>query len=225
MGMTMTQKILAAHAGLDSVVAGQLIRAKLDMVLGNDITTPVAVNEFEKAGFELEEFGENTIKLNGVPTVCYDLDTKELFLETLDEINTVARTAKQEIEERFIEPPSEKRLPFSLLFQQTLSTVASSGAITAKKLAEKILALPPFEYIDESDYKTLLLSMINNDWLEMTDEREIIVGLRGERLVNSFKFYAVFKDSEDFTKYDADNENCVLLFSLLQVTHSKGIYC
>jgi len=58
---------------------------------------------FRNAGFELEEFGENTIKLNGVPTVCYDLDTKELFLETLDEINTVARTAKQEIEERFIE--------------------------------------------------------------------------------------------------------------------------
>ncbi|MDD6190450.1 MAG: 3-isopropylmalate dehydratase large subunit [Firmicutes bacterium] len=52
MGMTMTQKILAAHAGLDSVTAGQLIRANLDMVLGNDITTPVAVNEFEKAGFD-----------------------------------------------------------------------------------------------------------------------------------------------------------------------------
>ena len=51
MGMTMTQKILAAHAGLDSVVAGQLIRANLDMVLGNDITSPVAINEFEKAGF------------------------------------------------------------------------------------------------------------------------------------------------------------------------------
>ncbi len=52
MGMTMTQKILAAHAGLDSVKAGQLISAKLDMVLGNDITTPVAVNEFNKAGFQ-----------------------------------------------------------------------------------------------------------------------------------------------------------------------------
>ncbi len=51
MGMTMTQKILAAHAGLDSVTAGQLINAKLDIVLGNDITTPVAVNEFKKAGF------------------------------------------------------------------------------------------------------------------------------------------------------------------------------
>ena len=51
MGMTMTQKILAAHAGLLSVKAGELIMADLDMVLGNDITSPVAINEFEKAGF------------------------------------------------------------------------------------------------------------------------------------------------------------------------------
>ena len=57
---------------------------------------------FQKVGFTLEEFGDNTIKLTGVPNVCIELDTKELFLETLDEINTVARTAKQEIEERFI---------------------------------------------------------------------------------------------------------------------------
>ena len=52
MGMTMTQKILAKHAGLPGVHAGQLIQAKLDLVLGNDITTPVAINEFEAAGFD-----------------------------------------------------------------------------------------------------------------------------------------------------------------------------
>lgn len=52
MGMTMTQKILAAHAGIDSVKAGQLIMAKLDMVLGNDITTPVAINEFNRIGVD-----------------------------------------------------------------------------------------------------------------------------------------------------------------------------
>ena len=52
MGMTLTQKILAAHAGLDHVNPGQLIRAKLDIVLGNDITTPVAINEFTKSGFD-----------------------------------------------------------------------------------------------------------------------------------------------------------------------------
>ncbi len=57
---------------------------------------------FKKAGFTLDEFGENTIKLSGVPDMCIDLDTKELFLETLDEINTIARTAKQEKEERFM---------------------------------------------------------------------------------------------------------------------------
>ena len=51
MGMTMTQKILAAHAGRQAVKAGELIEARLDLVMGNDITTPVAINEFEKAGF------------------------------------------------------------------------------------------------------------------------------------------------------------------------------
>ncbi len=52
MAMTMTQKILAYHAGLDEVTAGQLISARLDIVLGNDITTPVAINEFNKVGFD-----------------------------------------------------------------------------------------------------------------------------------------------------------------------------
>ena len=60
MGMTMTQKILAAHAGLDHVEAGQLISAKLDIVLGNDITTPVAVKEFKKAGFD-KVFDKNRV--------------------------------------------------------------------------------------------------------------------------------------------------------------------
>ena len=91
---------------------------------------------FEKAGFTLEEFGENTIKLTGVPTVCIDLNTKELFLETLDEINTVARTAKQEKEEKFI------------------ATVACKAAVKAnmalteeevEKLMDELLKLPnPF---------------------------------------------------------------------------------
>ena len=52
MGMTMTQKILAAHAGKAAVVPGELIEAKLDLALGNDVTAPVAINEFEKAGFD-----------------------------------------------------------------------------------------------------------------------------------------------------------------------------
>ena len=94
------------------------------------------IEMFEKAGFVLEEFGENTIKLTGVPNICIDLDTRQLFLETLDEINTVARTAKQEIEEKF------------------LATVACKAAVKAhmaltkeevESLLDSLLVLPnPF---------------------------------------------------------------------------------
>ena len=102
-------------------------------------------------------------------------------------------------EERFIEPPTWRRLPFSLLFHQTLSVLAASGELTARRLAERVLALPPFGGVPREDYKVLLLSMLNNDFLEMTEEKTLIVGLAGERLLRSFKFYAVFKDSEDYT--------------------------
>lgn len=103
------------------------------------------------------------------------------------------------IEERFIEPPSKKELPLSLLFHQTLATIASCGELTAAQLAMHVLSLPPFKHISNEDYKTLLVSMLNNDFIEMTDEKGLIIGLSGERLLKSFKFYAVFKDSEDFT--------------------------
>ena len=103
------------------------------------------------------------------------------------------------IEERFIEPPRIKNLPFSLAFHQTLSVLASSGELTPRALAERVLALPPLSGITKEDYKTLMISMIENDYIEMTEEKGLIVGLAGERLISSFKFYAVFKDSEDYT--------------------------
>jgi len=91
---------------------------------------------FERAGFMVEEFGDNTLKLSGVPEMCLDLETKEMFLETLDEIMTIGRTAKQEIEERFI------------------ATVACKAAVKAnmaldeqevKSLMDELLELPnPF---------------------------------------------------------------------------------
>ena len=91
---------------------------------------------FNKAGFVVDEFGDNTVKLTGVPEFCLDFDTKEIFLETLDEINTVARTAKQELENKF------------------LATVACKAAVKAHmaltkeevdSLMEQLLRLPnPF---------------------------------------------------------------------------------
>ncbi len=81
MGMTMTQKILARHAGLDYVVPGQLIEAKLDMVLGNDITTPVAITEFEKAGFtQVFDKDKISIVLDHY-TPCKDIKSAQLCLQ------------------------------------------------------------------------------------------------------------------------------------------------
>lgn len=108
--------------------------------------------------------------------------------------------------ERFIEPPREKNYPFSLAFHQTLSVLASSGEMTAKRLAETVLSLPPLAALDREDYRRLLLSMIENDYIELTEEKGLIVGLSGERLTSSFKFYAVFKDSEDFTVRSSSEE-------------------
>ena len=60
------------------------------------------IDLFEQAGFALEEFGENTIKINGVPVICYEMDTKALFMDILDGIDITTRTNKQDIEEKFI---------------------------------------------------------------------------------------------------------------------------
>lgn len=98
------------------------------------------------------------------------------------------------IENHFIEPPSIKTMPLSLLFQQTLSTLASSGELTPKRLAERVLSLPPFANVEKEVYKELLYSMISGDYLEMTEEKTLIIGLKGEKLTNNFRFYAVFKE-------------------------------
>lgn len=84
MGMTMTQKILARAAGLEYVEAGQLIEAKLDMVLGNDITTPVAITEFEKAGFT-HVFDKDKISIVlDHSTPCKDIKSAELCKQSRD---------------------------------------------------------------------------------------------------------------------------------------------
>ncbi|MBQ7670651.1 MAG: DEAD/DEAH box helicase [Clostridia bacterium] len=103
------------------------------------------------------------------------------------------------LEERFVEPPRLCRLPFSLLYHQTMSTLASSGELTAGQLAAKVLPLGPFSNISVEDFKALLRHLVETDHIQKTDEGTLIVGLAGERVVNSFKFYAVFQESEEFT--------------------------
>jgi len=103
------------------------------------------------------------------------------------------------IEERWVEPPKLDRLPFSLLYHQTMSTLASCGELTPAELASRVLTLKYFHRITKDDYKILLRHLIETDHIQRTENGGLIVGLAGERIVNSFKFYAVFQENEEYT--------------------------
>ena len=110
------------------------------------------------------------------------------------------------IEERWVEPQNTDRLPYSLLYHQTMSTLASSGELSPAQLASKVLTLEPFAKITQDDYRLMLKHMIETDHIERTEENGLIVGLAGERQTNSFKFYAVFKENEEYTVRSASEE-------------------
>ncbi|MBQ9940599.1 MAG: DEAD/DEAH box helicase [Clostridia bacterium] len=103
------------------------------------------------------------------------------------------------LEERWLEPPFKKAQPFSLLYHQTMSVLASSGEMSPAQLAQAVLSLAPFENVSKEDYRELLIHLIKTEQIQQTEEKGLIVGLKGERVINNFKFFAVFKDSEDFT--------------------------
>ncbi len=103
------------------------------------------------------------------------------------------------MEERWVEPPKLDRLPYSLLYHQTMATLASCGELSAAALAARVLPLPPFGRITQDDFRTLLRHLIETEHIQRTEEGGLIVGLAGERQTNSFKFYAVFQESEEYT--------------------------
>ena len=103
------------------------------------------------------------------------------------------------LEERWCEPPRLNRLPYSLLYHQTMSTLASCGELSPAALADRVLTLPYFHRVSQQDYKVLLRHLLATDHIQQTEQGGLIVGLAGERVVNSFKFYGVFVESEEYT--------------------------
>ena len=103
------------------------------------------------------------------------------------------------LEERFVEPPRTGRLPFSLLYHQTMSTLASCGEMTPGELASRVLPLCSFQHITQEDFRTLLLHLIDIDHVNRTENGGLVVGITGERIVNQYKFYAVFQENIEYS--------------------------
>ena len=109
-------------------------------------------------------------------------------------------------EERWVEPPKLDRLPFSLLYHQTMCTLASCGEMSAAALASRVLSLSYFHRITQEDYRLLLRHLVSTEQIQKTEEGGLIIGLAGERQTSSFKFYAVFKENEEYTVRNESQE-------------------
>jgi len=103
------------------------------------------------------------------------------------------------LEDRWVEPFTQKQKPFSLLAHQTLSNLMNFGELTPPELARKTLLLPPFKgYITQDEYAELLRYMIEKDYLQKMEDGTLIPGLKGERIAGHYTFYSVFKDEETY---------------------------
>ena len=103
------------------------------------------------------------------------------------------------VEERFVEPPRTDRLPYSLLYHQTMSTLAAHGEMTPGELASRVLTLNCFRRITQDDYRVLLRHLLETGHISRTENGGLILGLAGERIVNNYRFYAVFQENIEYT--------------------------
>ena len=102
------------------------------------------------------------------------------------------------LEEKWIEPIAPLHYPFTLLYQQTMSTLVALGELSPAALAQQILTLPPFRALSQDDFRRVLRHWIELDHIQRTKENGLIVGMTAERIVKNFKFYAIFPDTEEY---------------------------
>ncbi|WP_417231116.1 DEAD/DEAH box helicase [Thermophilibacter sp.] len=109
-------------------------------------------------------------------------------------------------EERWVEPPNLNRLPYSLLCHQTLATLAGEGELSPAQLASRVLTLTYFHRVTTDDFRELLRHLLRNDFIEQTEGGGLIVGLAGERVTSSYKFFAVFQENVEYTVRSGSEE-------------------
>ncbi len=101
--------------------------------------------------------------------------------------------------EGFVEPMYQPKLPFSLLYHQTMSYMASCGAVQPKQLAKYILTLGPFRNVSKEDYLLLLRYMLENGQLERSEDGSLLIGEKGEAAVSNYEFLAVFSVPDEYS--------------------------
>lgn len=110
------------------------------------------------------------------------------------------------VRDKWIEPLALRKKPIGLLYHQTMSILKGMGEATPAELAREVLTLPPFRNFDAEEYKLFLRYLLQTDHVQRTEEGTLLIGLTGEKVVNHFRFYAVFKDDEEHAVYNGSEE-------------------
>lgn len=110
------------------------------------------------------------------------------------------------IEERWIEPPEIPKLPLSLLYHQTMSLITSYTELHPPELAERVLTLSPFKKVNFDSYRALLRHLMDIEHLERIEGGGLIIGVKGEKIVNNYRFYATFQDETAYLVREGQKE-------------------
>ncbi|ETT52701.1 DEAD/DEAH box helicase [Paenibacillus sp. FSL K6-1122] len=110
------------------------------------------------------------------------------------------------VKTKWVEPLEARKMPIGVLYHQTMSMLKSMGEAEPRDLAESILSLAPFALIRPDQYQVFLNYLIETDHLQWTEDRTLIIGLTGEKIVNNYRFYAVFKDDEEHKVLNGSEE-------------------
>ena len=109
-------------------------------------------------------------------------------------------------EEKWVEPPATAKMPLSLLYHQTMSIIKSHSELSPPQLAERVLTLSPFRHITASHYQRFLRHLLEIGHLEQTETSNLIIGIDAEKIVNNYRFYAVFCDQVEYRVRDKSRE-------------------
>ena len=204
----------AAEAAMQNEHQQAITAATVTLELGIDIGQLERVLQLE-APFSVSSFLQRLGRSGrrGAPSEMWFVCTedapsgKETFPEQIPwNLLQAIAIVQLYLEERWIEPIQTVRFPFSLLYHQTMSTLASLGELEPRALARHVLTLPPFRHISPEEYRVLLRHLVETDHLERIDGGGLIIGLAGERIARNYRFYAVFQDVEEYVVRGPEGE-------------------
>ena len=187
------------------IVTGATLTLELGIDLGNldriiQTGTPYSVSSFVQ---RLGRTGRRNNK--SIMIFLFDKSDKEKsanFLDNMDfDIIICIAIIEIYLKEKWVESGTFSKYPYEILYQQTLSFIASINSTTPAHLAKYMLTIDTFKNITKDDYKILLNHLLKIGHLEMTDEKELIIGTKVDKIVNNYKFFSVFQNKQEYIVY------------------------